>query len=75
MSMKIKVWAVKMGDLMYPTTFVSTRNVCATTLRDAISKADKAERDFCVQMSEEGGEKVVPDKAIAVNFLCELDDE
>ncbi len=74
-TMKTKVWEVKMGNLEFPAAATSSRNVCATTLRDAVSKAEKVERELCTQLSEDEGEKFTPDKAIAVHFLCELDDD
>ena len=72
--MKTKVWEVQMGNMAFPAARTSTKNVCATTLNEAISKANKIEREFCSQMSEDEGEKFTPDKAISVLFLCELDD-
>ena len=72
--MKTKVWEVKMGNMAFPATTVSTKNVRAATLSEAVSKANKAEREFCAQMSEDEDEKFTPDKAVSVLFLCELDD-
>jgi hypothetical protein len=72
--MKTKVWQVKMGDLAFPKVATSTMNVCANTLRQAISKAEKSEKALCDQMAEDEGEKITADKAIACEFLCELDD-
>jgi len=73
--MKTKVWQVKMGDMKYPARHGSTKNVCARTLTEAVSKAEKAERELCAQMAEDEGEKFTPEKAIAIEFLCELDDD
>ncbi len=72
--MKTKVWEVKMGDVNFPNAVSSTKNVCATTLSRAITKANKIEREFCAQLSQDEGEKFTPDKAVSVLFLCELDD-
>ena len=73
--MKTKVWQVKMGNMTFPKVTTNTMNVRAATLRNAISKAEKSEKAFCDQMVEDEGEKVMADKAIAVEFLCELDDD
>ncbi len=72
--MKTKVWEVKMGSSDFPSAVSSVRNVCATTLSKAISKANRIEREFCAELSEDEGEKFVPERAVSVLFLCELDD-
>ena len=72
-TMKTKVWEVKLGDPANPTKHNTITNVAATTLRKAIAKAEKAERELCAQMAEDEGEKFTADKAIAVKFLLEID--
>lgn len=72
----MRIWQVKMGNLHFPNTIVSKINVAASTLRKAISKAESIEKEFCAEMNAEleASEKVVPNKAIAVEFLCEVEE-
>ncbi len=72
--MKTKVWEVKMGDPAEPMKVGFTTNVTATTIRKAIAKAEKADRELTAEMrADEPGEKFTAEKAIAVKFLLELD--
>lgn len=73
--MKTKVWQVKMGNVLFPAVAKSTMNVPASTIRQAISKAEKSEKALCAQMVEDEGGQFTADKAIACEFLCELDDD
>lgn len=72
--MKTKVWQVKLGNPAVPGTANTTVNIRASTMLDAVKKAGKAERELCKQMEKDDGERVSPDRPIAVRFLCELND-
>lgn len=63
-----------MGDLAHPKTTNTTMNVVASTLRKAVAKAEKIERAMCAELTKEEGETFKREKAISVEFLCELDE-
>lgn len=73
----MRIWAVKMGNFEFPNVVASNINVATTTLKKAISKAESIERALCAEMNFEldtGEEKIVPNKAIAVELLCEVEE-
>ena len=76
--MKPKIWEVRMGYMDAPAQANTIRRVRASTVKEAMAKAEKAEKEFVKAFNEyEGcdGEKITTDKVIGVSFLCELDDE